>query len=228
MMTGTLRVRRATIVLGVLLLTTGCRHVRVDVDCRLLGDHDQLHRLDGPTYVIRGPNEAEEASLAFQETADLLARGLAAERPDLTRVALEAPAHLMISIAYQVVDRGTAVESYPVYGHESGFAFSYGGPIHHYHGYGPVGAHVESVHLGFAHRLFLTAWVPDESRPADRLVLWEGYCDHAGPERSLKATLPYLVAAIVPYYGRPTDDLERIKFDRDDERVEPLLRRDAS
>lgn len=201
----------------------GCQQkVSVFVDCRLAADPADWHLLDGPTYVVRGNSEAEEASLAFQEFAAMLEQALAAERPGLRRVPAGEPAHLILSMAYNVFDRGTGLASYPVYGAAAGYGRWYGGPVYRWDAYGPVGAYWSSVHLGFAHKLFLAAWVPAEDESGRQHVIWEGYSDHGGRDRSLRATLPYLLTALVPYYGRATQDIEEVRLNPDDPRAHAL------
>lgn len=204
-------------------LASGCTSTRIEVDCRLVNEPSQWPLLDGPEYVIHGETEEQEASLAFQEFADMLARGLKQERPDLGRVAIGEPARLVVSLGYNVIDNGTGVRSYPVYGPRFGYIYC-GGGVYEHPGYGYVGTETQTIHLGYTHVLMLSVWTPDESKPAGRRVLWEGHAESVSAERSLKAAMPCLVVALVSNYGQSTGDIVHVRMDRDDERVEELCR----
>jgi hypothetical protein len=206
----------------VLLVATGCHHVRVSVDCRLARDTTLWRHLDGPRYAVHADDEEIEASLAFEESAQLLERALAAERPDLARAGARESADLHLTLRYNVFDRGTGVESYPVYGRSPGWGWR-GGGYYGSGGYGVVGTHLETVHLGYAHLLSLSAWIPDSTRPADRQVVWEGRADLVAGSPNPRLAMPYLVTALAGFYGEATDRPALIKFDEDDERVESLL-----
>jgi len=214
---------RCLLSVTVLLGLAGCHGVSVNVDCRLSRNNTPWRFLDGPSYVIRGPDETTEASLAFQEFSDMWERVLREERPALKRVAIGQPAALTMTLVYNVYDLGTGVASYPVYGYRHfGYSSYHTGAYYRGSSYGFVGTQVETVHLGYARTLFVSAWVTDASRPAGQQVVWEGACDSAGHENSLKIIMPYLMIALGPYYGQATDRPERIRIERTDERVEQL------
>lgn len=216
--------RHGVCLVGVLgFISAGCSPFRVHVDCNLIDDPSHWTRLNGPAYVIRGENEKQESTLAFQQFANLLELALEHERPDLRREPAGEPAHLILTLSYGLVDRGAGIETRPVYG-RVGFYGGYGYRYRYYGHYTRVGTRVDTVHLGFAHCVSITAWIPDDSDPDQRLILWEGYCDHAGRQRSLKETMPYLLAALVPYYGQATGGMESFTVDDDDALVEALRR----
>jgi len=139
--------------------SSGCSAFHVHVDCNLIEDSSQWTRLNGPAYVVRGESEKQESSLTFQQFADLLETALRHERPDLHRVPAGEAANLILTLNYGVVDRGTGLETTPVYG-RVGVGYGYGYPAYHHGYYRQVGTRVDTVHLGYVHRLFLTAWIP--------------------------------------------------------------------
>lgn len=208
-----------TIFLSILFLLpgAGCHRVQVEVESRLVSDVSLWGRLDGPGYVISGPDEQAEASLAFQEFADMLAAALKLRRPELQRAAPGEPAELSLTLTCRVVDRGTAVETYPVYGPRAGFLYGYG---YGYPDYGLVGTEVRTVDLGYQHAACLSAWIADGSGPAGRRVVWEGCGSLNSSQRSLKQTMPFLLVALVSVYGEATDVPLVVKLDHDDPRVE--------
>lgn len=225
---------------GCLLLAAmlaGCGSSKVWVDGRLTPDSGQWHRLDGPTYRIVGVAPEAEASLEFQEVADLLERAFHAPRPNLRRASPAAvPAgaaggraaergprpDLVMTVTFQVFDRGTAVHTYPVYAHRRATAYSRHGRVYRYHSYGYAGSEVETVHMGFVHGLSLTAWVFDAAQPAGRRVIWEGKASIVRDEPDLRAAMPYLAVALADLYGQPTEGPVTVKFERHDERIERL------
>ncbi len=202
----------------------GCSHVRVTVDCTAARDDLLLAHLDGPRYVLHAPSDDMEASLLFTEFADLWQRALTLHEPELQRVPDDDHAVFQMTLAFGVFDRGTGLAGYPVHVHAYG---GYGYPWHRYDGFYPgyryAGTRVEPVHLGYLHDLFVTAWLPDEAAPAHRRVLWEGRAQLNARNLSLKPSMPYLMAALAPYFGRPTEGPETLKFDGDDDdRVEEV------
>jgi len=210
--------RLCPFIVPLLAVVGGCQYVRVQVDCRLASDQSLHGHLKGPRYVIRGADQDTQASLAFEEFSALFERMLDMEHPRLKRVPVNQEADLVFTLAYRVLDRGAGVETYPVYGH-SGYWGHWRPGFHHYDYYGTVGTHVETVHLGYVHVLFVAAWIKDDSQPAEKRVIWEGSCDLIDSQRSMKPTMPFLMAALEPYYGRATSVPVRVKFDPDDERV---------
>ncbi|MHC4443063.1 MAG: hypothetical protein ACYTF1_08090 [Planctomycetota bacterium] len=213
--------RTSLLFLLFLLFSAGCRHVVVEVDCRLTGDQSYHRYLRGPRYVIRGVDEQAEASLAFEEFSAMLSQELSFEYSNLKRVRPEGPADVVFTLAYGVSDRGAGVETYPVYGHY-GYGWHWGPGLRRHGYYGVVGTEVQRVHLGYLHSLFVSAWVGDELQPAGRRVIWEGNCDLVSSNRSLKFSMPYLMAALGRYYSRATERPVRVKFDADDEFVRRL------
>lgn len=206
----------------VLLASSGCTEVRVRVDTRVSPDPDLRRLLERGRYVIRGPDETAEASLAFQEFADILARALKMEGHGLKRVRPGDPADLNLTMIVNIADLGTATTSYPVYGHS--YAYGYGPyGIRRYHAYGVVGTEVQTYHLGYDRTLFVSAWVPAEGAPAGRRVAWEGFAGSVGDGGDLQDAMPYLALALASHFGESTGGPVRITFSRDDDRVELLV-----
>jgi hypothetical protein len=163
-----------------------------------------MRRLDGPRYVIRAPDEQTEASLAFQEYARVVEYALRMREPGLERVGITDPADFALLMQARVVDLGSGMESYPVYGHYYGPGFGPCGPAY-YHAYGPVGTEVRTVHLGYDHVLFLTAYIQAPGAPAGRVVLWEGMSGTIEDQADLDRAMPYLALGLTLYYGQATD-----------------------
>jgi hypothetical protein len=206
-----------------LLVAAGCHRIHVDVDCRLSASDTLWHHLDGPRYAITGVSEEAEASLSFEEFSGMLENVLRLSRPDLERAPVGEPADLNLTLHYNVIDRGTGVESYPVhYGPPFGYMYWYG-PGYDDRFYGFAATEVRTVHLGYRHLLFVAAWIPDPSQPAGRRTIWEGHGDLVSSGRSLKQTMPYLLVALATYYGQSTDQPVTLALDPDDERVQNLL-----
>jgi len=210
------RLWACTVLLAVL---SGCQYTHVEVDCRLAGEQALWAKLEGPRYVIQAEDARAEASLAFESFSEMLERALASERPDLRRVSSAEPAELTFSLSYQVIDQGTGLVTHPVYGYRYGYVRGCDEWGAH-RTYGFVGHEARTYHLGYLHVLSASAWVPDASRPAGRRVVWEGRADRGSDARTLKMTMPSLMAALMRFYGQATDQPTRIKIDRKD----PLLR----
>ncbi|GMU23884.1 MAG: hypothetical protein AMXMBFR13_39620 [Phycisphaerae bacterium] len=225
--------------------------------------------MDGPRYAVHGPDPAFEATLEFQEFADLLEEALREPRPNLERIrpvfearsemvpsasnasiagnaastgvqpapsgmgAARGPAaalpmsvvgarpDVVFTFAYHMVDRGTRIDTYPLYMHRHGYA-RYPGRVYRYRSWGYAGTAVDTVHLGFVHGASLIAWIPDPSQPAGRRVLWEGAASLVADEPDLRAAMPYLAVSLAALYGHPTDGPTTVKFKRDDDRIEHL------
>jgi hypothetical protein len=204
-----------------LFAASGCTDVRVYIDARLASDNTLWHHLDGPTYVIRGGSPEHEASLSFEAFSDMLAEALAAGSTSLRRVHIGEPADLSLTLLYELVDRGTDVETYPVYGPSFGYWYGCGpGPYHSTY----MGTQSRTVHLGYRHLLFVSAWIPAPDQPAGRRTIWEGHSEHVSDRNSLKQTMPYLITALVEFYGKSTSEPVRVTLKRDDPRVERLRR----
>ncbi len=208
-----------------LAVAAGCSTVRVDVETRLAADPSLAERLAGPAYVMGGVAPEAEASLTFQEAADLWSAALAEYRPHLRRAAGDEPAAFRMTLGFNVVDLGTGVVSYPEYGPTWGH-FSVSGGCGHYsgygHGYGYVGQRVQTVHLGYDRSLLVVAWIEDPAQPAGRRVIWEGFARSVGSTPSLKTAMPYLVAALAPYFGEVTAEPVRQRFTSHSDRIESL------
>ncbi len=178
-------------------------------------------RLCGPAYVIRGPDEQAEASLAFQEFAATWAHALEMRRPDLRRVGPAEPAEFAILLHASVADLGAGVESYPVYGSHYGRAVGPCGPVY-FHSYGVVGTEVRAVHYGYDHSLFATAYIQDADGPGGRRVLWEARAATVDEANDIAGAMPYLALALASGFGQPTDGTEAVKFSRGDHEVKFL------
>jgi hypothetical protein len=218
---------RVMVVLGAMVWLVGCHRIRVNVETHLIDDAAWQTRLDGPRFAISAPTEAAASSLAYQEVSNLLAEAVKMVRPDMNRApAGDVENVLFLGMDFRVVDRGTGVAARPVRTH---VGFGYGcGPYHgwhHHHHYGYVGTTYESVHLGYGHTMSVSAWVPDDSQPDGRRVLWEGQASLTTTERSPKVTMPYLAVALTSFYGQATEGSVRVKFKPDDERVDTVWRR---
>lgn len=206
-------------VMAAVLASSGCSKTRVQVDTRVTQDTALWERLDGPDYVIRGPDEPIEASLAFQEFASVLQRALEARRPDLRRVPRGEPANLVLTMHVEVADRGVGVASYPVYGRMYGYRRVGPGPAYRYGGTYYAGNRFESYHLGFACRLVVSANIHDAGTPAGHKVLWEGSASLVSEAPDPDPVLPYLATALVEYYAQATGGSVMLKFDDDDDGV---------
>lgn len=199
-----------------LLGASGCSDVRIEVDCRAVGDAASQSRLDGPAFVMHAESEIEEASLAFAEFSGMLERVLIEMRPKLQRVPAGAPAALHLTIVYSVGDQGVGMAERPIYGPMWGYGGCYGRP---YRAYGVVGTQVYTYHRGFVHLLIASAWIPEASQPAGRRVLWEGRAVYWDDQPDLRATFPYLAAGLGSMYGQSVTQPMEIKIEKDD----PLL-----
>jgi len=204
--------RRLASSVVILIAVSGCHHVRVDVDCRRTQDPSLHALLYDANYVIKGVNENVESSLAFKEFACMLESVLRMKHPHLIRVAANSPSDFVLTMNYRVVDRGAGIETYPVYGHGGWGYWGYRHPGY----YGVVGTRVETVDLGYVHSLFLSAFKIDKNQHTGRTVIWEGNAELNSSQRSLKLTMPYLMVAMEPYYGRATERPVRVKLDPDD------------
>jgi hypothetical protein len=219
------------------LAAGGCVDPRVTVDTRLAADSQLWSKLDGPRYVVVADDPRVQATLAFEEYAQLWAQVLSRQRPELRRVATPGEADLVFTMNYSIVDLGTGISVYPVYGptcpaygeaqvhlasyhgwgygigHGHGYSHGWGGPF-----YGPYygGQEVETYHLGYRHILSISAWVPDASRPAGRRVIWEGQAERTEDQASLKAAMPYLTAGLGQFYGQATSKPTTVKVHKDD------------
>ena len=210
-------------VLCVLIGCAGCQRVRVNVETHLIADAAWQTRLDGPLFVIAAENEAAASSLAYQEVADLLAEAIEMVRSDMKRApAGDADDVLFVTMDFRVIDRGSGVTQRPVYGY--GGWYDGCGPYSYGHRFGYAATTYDTVHLGYAHSLSASAWVPDDTQPGTRRVLWEGQADLATSERSPKVTMPYLAVALASFYGQATEGSVRIKFKPKDERVDAVWR----
>ena len=228
-------------VLGVLLAASvlvagGCVDPRVTVDTRLTADSQLWSKLDGPGYAIVTDDPRVQATLAFEECAQLWAQVLSRQRPVLRRVATPGEADLIFTMNYSIVDLGTGISASPidepthlVYevaqvqlvshhgGGPGGHGFSYGhgwgGPY-----YGPYygGYELQTYRLGYKHTLSISAWVPDATQPAGRRVIWEGQADRIEDQASFKAAMPYLTAALGEFYGQATSKPTIVKVRKDD------------
>jgi hypothetical protein len=206
-----------------LVAVAGCSSVRVRVDARAAGEPELRERLLGPKYVIRGPDEQMEGSLAFQEYAATLDHALALRRPDLERVGPAEPADFAILVHVAMADLGAGVTSYPVYGSHYGRAYGPCGPGY-YHSFGVVGTEVRSVHYGYDHALSATAYVQDPAGPGGRRVLWEGTAGVVSGRPDLTQAMPYLALALTSMFGQSSEGTEVIKFSSRDEDVKILRR----
>lgn len=207
--------------LGVLILASGCSSVRVRVDARVASDEVLRQRLAGPAYVIRGPDEQVEGTLAFQEFADTFSYALAMRRPDLQRVDRNEPADFAILLHVFVADLGAGLVSYPVYGSHYGRVYGPYGPGY-YHAYGIVGTEVRSIHYGYDHVFSATAYIQDPAGPGGRRVLWEGTAGVVGGHEDLSAAVPYLALGLTTFFGTSTAETEFMRFSRRDEHVRYL------
>jgi len=210
-----------------LAVAAGCSTVRVDVETRLTTDPALSRQLAGPAYALGGVSPEAEASLVFQEAADLWAAALAEYRPHLRRASHGEPAAFRMTLGFNVLDLGTGVVSYPEYGPTWSHLGVYSGCGYHHgyaHGYGYVGQRVETVHLGYDRSLLVVAWIEDPSQPAGRRVIWEGFARSMGSTPSLKVALPFLAAGLAPYFGQATEEPVHERFTRHSDRIESLRR----
>lgn len=201
----------------------GCSSVRVRVDSRAATEPEYRERLLGPRYVIRGPDEQAEASLAFQAFAATWSYALETRRPDLVRVEPTQPADFAILLHVQVVNLGGTVAAYPVYGSHFGPAYGPWGPGH-YRTFGVVGTEVRSVHFGYDHVLFATAYIQDPAGPGGRRVLWEGMAGSVSNRMDLDEIVPFLAVGLTSTFGDASEGTRTFKFSRRDDEVK-LLRR---
>jgi len=228
-------------VLGVLLAASvlvagGCVDPRVTVDTRLTADSQLWSKLDGPGYAIVTDDPRVQATLAFEEYAQLWAQVLSRQRPVLRRVATSGEADLIFTINYSIVDLGTGISASPidepthlVYevaqvqlvsyhgcgpgGHGFSYGHGWGGPFDgpYYGGYD-----LQTYHLGYKHTLSVSAWVPDATQTAGRRVIWEGQADRIEDQANFKAAMPYLTAALGEFYGQATSKPAIVKVRKDD------------
>ena len=205
-------------------MTCGCSHVYVTVDARVDSGPSIQGRLDGPKYVIIAEDPRVEASLAFQAFSGIFERALAELRPGMHRVRSRNEADVVLTLVYNITDRGVGIGSYPVHGYSYGYVYGHRGAYRR--GYDLLGYETYTYHLGYLHTLSVSAWVVDSDSPAGRRVLWEGRADHQSEERTLKVTMPYLAAALGRFYGEGTDRPTRIKLAHDDPLVLLLRTRD--
>jgi hypothetical protein len=214
------RFPRVALMILLLLLLAGCTGTRVHVDTRVSSDQQDQQLLLGPGYYIEAPEAKAQASLAFEDYADQVADTLRWYRPKLERVAKPEQADFRFMLMCQIIDRGTAVESTPVYGprfglmpyYSSGWSGGFGG-------YGYVGTEVRTVDLGYRHVLQLVAYVPDADKPAGQRVLWEGHAEMQTERRSLKQTMPSLTVALLEYFSQETPEPVHVAIDPDDPRL---------
>lgn len=210
---------RAALLICVLTWCAGCHRIRVNVETHLIADAARQTRLDSPRFAIAARSEEAASSLAYQEVADVFGEAIKLVRPQMKRAATrDADDVLSLTMDFHVVDRGTGIAERPVRGYVGA---GYGcGPCYGWHDhYGYVGTTYEPVHLGYGHTMSVSAWVPDDSQPGGRRVLWEGQADLTTSERSPKVTMPYLAVALTSFYGQATAGSVRVKFKPDDERV---------
>lgn len=205
-----------------LLVPAGCTSVRVRVDTRVSSDPDLRRLLDRGRYAVHAADETAEASLAFQEFAEILARALEMQGHRLERAHPGEPADLNLTMIVNVADLGTGTASYPVYGRT--YAYGYGPcGVRRYSSYGVVATEVQTYHLGYDRTLFLSAWVPAEDAPAGRRVAWEGFAGSVGDSGSLQEAMPYLALALASHFGESTGGVAKLSFSRDDDRIELLV-----
>jgi len=199
------------------LAAAGCEPYRVHVDCRLTGDNSLWHRLDGPAFVVHGLTPQIESTLEFEDFSAMFTRAVRQQRPSLVRMPIGQAANLQVTMAYTVLYRGQAIETYPTF--------------HPMYGFGPCGdmffddyvvEEVRTVDLGYHHMLNLSAWIADQGQPANRKVLWEGRADLIANDSNLKQTMPAMLLAATSLYGQSTGTTVMIKYDKDDERFEDL------
>jgi hypothetical protein len=198
-------------------LAAGCTPYRVNVDSRLTGDDSLWHRLDGPAYVIHGPTPQVESMLEFEDFSAMLARALSQQRSGLQRVAIGQTANLQMTMAYTVLYRGQAIETYPDYRPVYGFGPFGGGIFDTY-----VGTEVRTVDLGYQHLLSISAWIADEGQPAGRKVLWEARADLIADDSNLKQTMPAMLLATTSLYGQGTGGTVTFKYSHDDDEFDAL------
>ena len=209
--------RTAGIVVGaVLTLVGGCVNPYVTVDTRLTGDQHLWVKLEGPAYAVVADDPRLQASLVFEECAALWSEVLNRQRPELDRVADADEADIIFTLAFDVLDLGIGVSTYPVYGSSRPHVSGYGGRARRYDSYDVVGTEVRSYHRGYRHLLFVSAWLPDAAKPAGRRVIWEGQAARTIDEADLKASMPYLTAGLGQFYGQATSEPTRIKLDKDE------------
>lgn len=201
------------------LAAAGCEPYRVNVDCRLTSDNSLWHRLDGPAFVVHGPTPQIESTLEFEDFSTMLARALRQQRPALQRVAIGQTANLQMTMAYTVLYRGQAIETYPDFRPAYGFG-PFGEPLFDTY----VGTEVRTVDLGYHHMLSLSAWIADQGLPAGRKVLWEGRADLIAYDSNLKQTMPAMLLASTSLYGQSTGSTMTIKYSKDDDRFDALRR----
>lgn len=199
------------------LAAGGCTPYRVNVDTRLTGDNALWHRLDGPAYVVHGPTPQIESTLEFEDFSAMLSRALRQQRPGLQRVGIGQTANLQMTMAYTVLYRGQAIETYPDYRPVYGFGPFGRGLFDTY-----VGTEVRTVDLGYQHLLSLSAWIADEGQPAGRKVLWEARADLIADDSNLKQTMPAMLLAATSLYGQGTGGTVTIKYAKDDDEFEAL------
>jgi len=201
----------------VALATVGCEPYRVHVDCRLTPDQSLWHRLDGPLYVIHGPTPQVESTLEFEDYSSMMDRALRQQRPGLQRVAIGQTANLQMTLAYTVLYRGQAIETYPDYRPVYGFGPFGEGFFDTY-----VGTEVRTVDLGYQHLITISAWIADQDQPAGRKTLWEARADLVADESNLKQTMPAMLLATTSLYGQSTVRTVIIKYDKDDDRFDAV------
>lgn len=200
------------------IAAAGCEPYRVHVDCRLTSDNSLWHRLDGPAFAIHGPTPQIESTLEFEDYSAMLARALRQQRPVLRRVPIGQTANLQMTMAYTVLYRGQAIETYPEFRPVYGFG-PFGAPL-----FDCVGTEVRTVDLGYHHMLSLSAWIADQGLPAGRKVLWECRADLIAYDSNLKQTMPAMLLAATSLYGQCTGSTVTIKYGKDDDRLDALRR----
>jgi len=109
-----------------------------------------------------------------------------------------------LTLGHQVFDLGTGLVSEPVYGYQE-YYVTHGRRLGIYRSYGVVGTETRSYHEGYRHVLNFSAWQSDASQPAGRRVLWEGRAEVVDDQPDPRPTTPYLLAALVHFYGQATD-----------------------
>jgi hypothetical protein len=189
----------------------------VTVVTRLDPDPSIWGRLDGTDYVLCAKDPQVEATLTHRSCACLIEKALAAVQPDLKRQADADSAALVLTLSYDVADRGHAVGSYPVHGRRYGYLNAGMGGI--YRTYDCIGAETYTYHLGYRHSLTLSAWIRQEEAPADRRVIWEGEADLVSQDRFPDGAMTYLVGALIPFYSQSTGGPVEVSLQGDD----PLL-----
>ncbi|HSW47199.1 MAG TPA: hypothetical protein VLM89_16670 [Phycisphaerae bacterium] len=216
-MSGRLILRSAArVALAAMVPACGCVNPYVTVDTRLTSDPVLWRKLNGPRFAVVTDDPNVQTTLAFQEYAALWSRVAIQARPGLGDMSDPAAADLVFSLYFNIVDMGTGVATYPVYGWTRGYMIGCGRRVHTYTTHEVVGTEVRAYHRGFRHDLFVSAWVADPSQPAGRRVVWEGQAARTTDDADLKAAMPYLTVGLGRFYGQATSEPTRIKIDKDD------------